>query len=990
MPAIHETAYPRVKPYFSEKELDEVFTLSDIEIQWLDQKTKLNNSASRLGLSLLLKCYQYLGRIVRTTEITPLVKEHLCKQLAIEEDVDLKGYHRATRRRHVNIIREYLKIKIDNVARRDVMKKAALSTAQTKEDLCDIINRIIEELIRERYELPGFSALTRLARAARTLTNREHYKAIVEQLSDKQKQFIDGLLSATENAEAIDWSWSELKTEPKKPTPNNIKIFTAYVQKLQILREKFNLNLDFILPARLEHLYNEAMVNDCDDMRKVSDNKRYGLVAILIYMRLAYATDESTMILMRWIRNIESTAKTSFEKYQLAQAEKNEQYVLLLYNMLLTVDTKKSAAKKIREIEQHLEGNIKQLLEGCKAYLGLTGDKHLSWTLSPYKNKRNILLNLVSSLTIFSSSADKSVENGLKFIQHHRSSTKTWIEVKESNLIQPDVSLLSAAWLKLAAGTKKREPIRQIHKHYYEMAVLNVLSNDLSCNDAYVENAFEFDDPNKQFIPWDKFYAEIGSYCKLIDLPTQGELFATKLNAELCNSAQMTNDAYLNNPSLIIHNRLPVLKKLPTIAPHPEQNKIRQIIMDEMPIVSIVKAIVDVEKWTHISSGFKPLSGNESKIKDYPYRFASTILSYGALLGPTQTSRSLPQFSRKQIARPFNRHTTEQRLVNAINRLNKRYKQFDLPYRWGKGDSASVDGTFWDMYTQNLLAAHHIRYGRYGGVGYYHVSDQYIALFSNFISCAVHESIFLLDGIVENDNDVKRIYGDSWAQSEVLFALSYLMGIAIMPRIKHLKHLKFYKANPHDHYEHIQEIFTDSNIDWDLIKTHFHDMLRVVMSIQSGKIKPSTILRKLCSKSRKNKLYFAFRELGRVRRTIFLLNYINDPQMRREIHAATCKSEEFNEFIDWVAFGGGGVIADNLRFSQKKIIKFNHLLANILMFHNVVNQTKVINNLRSRGIDVPDEVLQGISPLWRENYNRFGTFMLDMNDAVEEVDYHLK
>ena len=66
------------------------------------------------------------------------------------------------------------------------------------------------------------------------------------------------------------------------------------------------------------------------------------------------------------------------------------------------------------------------------------------------------------------------------------------------------------------------------------------------------------------------------------------------------------------------------------------------------------------------------------------------------------------------------------------------------------------------------------------------------------------------------------------------------------------------------------------------------------------------------------------------------------------------------------------------------------MLANILMFHNVVNQTKVINKLHSQGIDVPDEVLQGISPLWRENYNRFGTFTLDMNDAVEEVDYHLK
>lgn len=47
----------------------------------------------------------------------------------------------------------------------------------------------------------------------------------------------------------------------------------------------------------------------------------------------------------------------------------------------------------------------------------------------------------------------------------------------------------------------------------------------------------------------------------------------------------------------------------------------------------------------------------------------------------------------------------------------------------------------------------------------------------------------------------------------------------------------------------------------------------------------------------------AFRELGRVVRTIFLLNYITDFELRKQIQAATCRSEEFNDFIDWVAFG---------------------------------------------------------------------------------------
>ena len=130
---------------------------------------------------------------------------------------------------------------------------------------------------------------------------------------------------------------------------------------------------------------------------------------------------------------------------------------------------------------------------------------------------------------------------------------------------------------------------------------------------------------------------------------------------------------------------------------------------------------------------------------------------------------------------------------------------FTLPKHWGPGDSLSVDGAFWDMYTQNLLAAHHICYGRYGGVGYYHVSDRYIATFSNFISCGAHESIYLLDGVVENDSDMqaKKVHGDSWVQSEVLFGLAALLAIQIMPRIKQFKHLYYYKSSRDDHDEKV-------------------------------------------------------------------------------------------------------------------------------------------------------------------------------------------
>jgi hypothetical protein len=138
--------------------------------------------------------------------------------------------------------------------------------------------------------------------------------------------------------------------------------------------------------------------------------------------------------------------------------------------------------------------------------------------------------------------------------------------------------------------------------------------------------------------------------------------------------------------------------------------------------------------------------------------------------------------------------------------------------------------------------------------------------------------------------DVKpdTIHGDTQAQSGPVFGLSYVVGINLMPRIRNIKDLVLYKADRRRKYKHIDSLCRQS-IDWALIERHYLDMMRVAVSIKAGRMTPSTILRRLGSESTKNKLYFAFRELGRVIRTLFLLKYLDNPELRRTIHAATNK-----------------------------------------------------------------------------------------------------
>ncbi len=113
----------------------------------------------------------------------------------------------------------------------------------------------------------------------------------------------------------------------------------------------------------------------------------------------------------------------------------------------------------------------------------------------------------------------------------------------------------------------------------------------------------------------------------------------------------------------------------------------------------------------------------------------------------------------------------------------------------------------------------------------------------------------------------------------------------------------FYRPDKNTVYKHIDALFSET-IDWRLIEMHWEDMMQVVLSIQAGMALPSMLLKRLGVHNKKNKLYRAFRELGRVERTLFLLRYVSRPELRRTIRAETTKIESYNDFLDWITFGG--------------------------------------------------------------------------------------
>jgi hypothetical protein len=171
MPAVHETGFPRLKDAVTPTDLAEVHTPTGKEIA-LAIDTSPRREV-RLAFLILLKTFQHLGYFVLVGEVPKPIVEHIARYLGVDPSSDefLKYDESGTRRRHIPIIRAFLNVQPFGNTARALTTTVLREAARTKDDLADLINVAIDELIRNRFELPGFTTLLKAARRGRAEVN---------------------------------------------------------------------------------------------------------------------------------------------------------------------------------------------------------------------------------------------------------------------------------------------------------------------------------------------------------------------------------------------------------------------------------------------------------------------------------------------------------------------------------------------------------------------------------------------------------------------------------------------------------------------------------------------------------------------------------------------------------------------------------------------------------------------------------------------------
>jgi len=985
MPAIHETAYPRLKSTITQKDLTDAFTPAESEMNLATSIAK--GYPARLCFLLLLKTFQRLGYFILLKEVPLPIYEYIWAHLGMKRLLpDISTYDTSgTKQRHVQIIRKHIGVKPFDVHAQSIMTEAFRESAQSKEDLTDLINMGIEELIRYRFELPGFSTLFEEAQRVRAEVNRGFYRIVNDTIGDDGRNLIDKLFVSDEKNRRS--PWNTIKDDPGRPTLTQLRNLVEHMHWLK----SFNVGAKAIsvLPdVKVSHFAAEGKSLDAARMKEMEPDKRYTLATALIKTKVAQCLDDLGEMFIKRMRKIHHKGKESLDEYRIRHQNRTDQLIEILHDLVTLMQKDGSPEEKLNEMKLMLKGKSDQIIESCNDYIAFSDNNYFSFIWKYYKSHRKAIFALIDHLELISTSHDTSIQDAINFIIKHRKSKSDSLPTHEDGF-NLDISWVPDKWWRLVTGkSNKDDKPKQIDRRQFEACLFSQIMLELKSGDLCIVGSDKYADYRDQLISWEEYDSTVDSYCEQIGLKSNSKEFVKETQTWLEETAKIIDEGFPDNNSVRIENGEPVLTKIEKRPVPPKFKVLEKLLSERIEQIGILDAISDTEAWLNWSKAFGPISGFDAKIDDHRERYVATTFCYGCNMGPAQTAKALQNIDRRQLIWINQRHVTEETLNEAITTIINAYNLFTLPKMWGSGKSASADGTKWDLYEQNLLSEYHIRYGGYGGIGYYHVSDTYIALFSHFISCGIWEAVYILDGLLKNKSEIQpdTLHADTQGQSLPVFGLAYLLAIKLMPRIRNWKDQKLFRPRKDTHYTHIENLFSE-NIEWDILETHLPDMLRVVLSIKTGRITASTLLRKLGTYSRKNRLYIAMKELGKVIRTIFLLQYIGDVELRQIIQAATNKSESFHNFTKWISFGGEGIITENDRDEQKKFIKYNNLVANCLIFHNVYSMTGILHQLAEEGFEIDDESVAMFSPYIMDRINRFGHYNLNLDRGMPAPDY---
>jgi TnpA family transposase len=940
------------------------FMLTSYDIEIIKRHRKPHNL---LGFAIQLCILRYLGCTLMDVRIIPdIILNYISKQLSINNE-GLELYATATKYDHLEEIKKIYGFKNFTIKEYRIFLKLLYQTALSNDVPAYLIETALKALRKDKIIFPAITTIERAAWKARKMAESKIFKLLCLSLTPADKEKLNNLTLPMQNSDKTYLGWLKETTGHSSPYT-----FLKVIEKLEYIRKiELKVNTEAIHPNRLRQLSKICERYKPYVLRRFPENKRYAILVAYLISLSQDLTDQAFEIHHRQILTLQNKGRKAQDELQRKNGKSINEKVVHFANLgSALIKAKEDNIDPFVAIESIMPWDkVVESVKEANDLLRPIDYDYLDLLDKKFNHLRKYTPTLIQSLKFKSVKSSEPLIKALDTIHEMNKAGKRKLPDN------PPLDFISKRWKKYVY-----EKDGSINRHYYEMAVLTELCNNVKSGNVWIEGSKQHKDFNEYIISLEKWKkvsdkglavdsSSSNNYIEEQKATLQSRLTFLSENIDHIDDIELNKDGFS-------------LQRLEKDTPD-EAKELSQSLYNLLPRIKLTDLLTEVAHWTGFDKKFIHASTGKEPNENEKIIVLATLMALGTNIGLSKMAEATADISYNQMRNTSQWRFYDEVITKAQAILVNFHHKLELSSLWGKGNTSSSDGMRVQVGVSSLHADINPHYGFKKGVTIYRfTSDQFSSFYTKVINTNARDAIHVIDGLLHHETDlnIEEHYTDTAGYTDQVFGLAHLLGFRFAPRLRDLSDSKLYLIDKANSFENIDSLF-NGKINLNLIKENYDDVLRLAYSIKEGIVSGSLIMSKLGSYSRQNKIATALREMGRIEKTIFILNYISDKTFRKRIQKGLNKGEAMNALARAIYFGKHGEFREKSLQEQLQVASALSILINAVTIWNTVYLTQAIKYLKSKQ-PINEELLCHVSPLAWEHINFLGDYSFDLKEIT--------